>query len=180
MSKSSKSDILISLIKEIIKSEVRNAKTELKEEIMHILKTNKSSVPTNRVVTNVPAKLKENVTKSDSNRKLATTTLNNKKQFTKNPILNEILNSTTPFNSSQRADPTSMLSESSVLDMIKRDSDDDWGTIKLNSNTMQYDAAPPTKQSKDTQDATGNSALDAVSKALNRDYTSLVNHPKFK
>jgi hypothetical protein len=73
-----------------------------------------------------------------------------------------------------------MLSESSVLDVIKRDSDDDWGTINLSSNTMQYGAAPPTKHLNDTQSSTGNSALDAVSNALNRDYTALVNHPKFK
>jgi hypothetical protein len=60
----------------------------------------------------------------------------------------------------------------SVLDLVQRNSDEDWGEISLSTNNMSYEAvATPTQQPTVT---TGNEAVDIVAKALNRNYSELV------
>ncbi len=86
------------------------------------------------------------------------------KEYTKNPMLNEVLSQTQPFTSQQRAEG-GMMDESSVLDMIQpeRYEEDGW-------ETMDYRMQQTPKQIP----STGNAGLDAIQKALNRDYTQLT------
>ena len=90
-----------------------------------------------------------------------------KKEFTKDPMINEILNMTQPFTSEQRKEGAQ--SVGSVLDMIKpelRVDADEWETldyrdIEVPQNTPQFES-------------TGDGLQDATIKALTRDYSELV------
>lgn len=97
------------------------------------------------------------------------------KEFTKNPILNEILNETQPFTASERAtgggaNPIASMMGGSVLDAIQRDSEEDWGTVELNTDSMNgmMQQSPPVDVSANPE------GVDAVAKALTRNYSELV------
>jgi hypothetical protein len=89
------------------------------------------------------------------------------KEFTKNPILNEVLSMTQPFTSEQRREGAQ--SVGSVLDMIKpelRVDESEWETmdfrdVNVPSNVPQFES-------------TGDGLQDATIKALTRDYSELV------
>ena len=87
------------------------------------------------------------------------------KVYTNNPILNEVLNQTQPFNAAHYSEG-GMMDENSVLDMMQpeRYEEDGW-------ETMDYRMNQTPQQIPQT---TGNAGLDAIQKALNRDYTDLA------
>jgi hypothetical protein len=160
-----KSDILVSLIKEVVKNEV---KTQVKEELIKLIKSGavtlnsqkKPSTPSLREMTDVtPTPVKRQQTVQQPQR--------TQKEFTKDPMINEILNMTQPFTSEQRKEGAQ--SVSSVLDMIKpelRVDADEWET--LDYRDVNVPAGTPNFES------TGDGLQDATIKALTRDYSELV------
>jgi hypothetical protein len=180
----SKNDVLITLIKEVVKNEV---KQQLKEEIAKLIKSGKLQLPENKKVTNSPktqvgggGKLVTNTGFGKGGMNISDIPYNAvyeydtemypnvpKKEYTKNTALNEILNQTKPFTAAERASgPSPMMSMTggSVLDSIQRKSEDDWGTISLDTSKMA-------KQSVSSAQPEN---VDAVTKALTRDYSELV------
>jgi hypothetical protein len=159
-----KSDILVSLIKEVVKNEV---KTQVKEELIKLIKsgavtlnTQKKSTPSlaELTETNIPIK-KQPIVQQQRPQQT--------KEYTKNPMLNEVLNMTQPFTSEQRKEGAQ--SVSSVLDMIKpelRVDADEWET--LDYREVNVPAGTPNFES------TGDGLQDATIKALTRDYSELV------
>ena len=95
-----------------------------------------------------------------------------KRELSKNPVLNEILNNTEPFSAVQRSDKPSLtdMMGGSVLDMVHRKDENDWGTMNLSTKNLSYEPTP----SVTTMESTGNEAVDVVAKALARDYSELV------
>ena len=160
-----KSDILVSLIKEVVKNEV---KTQVKEELIKLIKSGavtlnsqkKPSTPSLREMTDVtPTPVKRQQTVQQPQR--------TQKEFTKDPMINEILNMTQPFTSEQRKEGAQ--SVSSVLDMIKpelRVDADEWET--LDYRDVNVPAGTPNFES------TGDGLQDATIKALTRNYSELV------
>ena len=97
-----KSDILVSLIKEVVKNEV---KTQVKEELVKLIKSGaitlntqkKTTTPTLRELTEVntaPIKRQQPIQQHRAQQP--------QREFTKDPMINEILNMTTPFSAEQR------------------------------------------------------------------------------
>lgn len=181
----SKSDILITLIKEVVKNEV---KQQVKEEISKLLKSGKLQLPETKKVTNAPktkvgggGQLVTNTGFGKGSMNLTDIPYNAvyeydtemypnvpKKEYTKNSALNEILNQTRPFTAAERASggsPVSGMMNGSVLDTVKRNSEEDWGVIRMDTNKMST-----TKMTVPID----NEGTDAVTKALTRDYTELV------
>jgi len=182
-----KGDVLISLIKEIVKNEV---KQQVKEEVTKLLKSGKVKLSETQKVTNNPktqigggakivqgtgfGKVKEN-TKDvpydavyEYNTEMYPRVPTKKKEYTKNAAINEILNQTKPFTAQERAsgaNPMAGMMGGSVLDSIQRESEEDWGEIKMNSSKLTAVTKPI---------ETNTEGVDAVTKALTRDYTELV------
>lgn len=152
------SKLLVGLIKEVVKNEV---KQQVKEELAKLIKSgavtlNKEKKGTSLMeMTETKKRLVKN-TQAAINRPV--------KNFTNNKMLNEVLNNTTPFTAAQRAEG-SMMDESSVLDMMQpeRYEEDGW-------ETMDYREQSTPQQLP----STGNAGLDAIQKALNKDYTQLT------
>ena len=151
-----KSDVIISLIKEIVKNEV---KQQVKEEIVKMVKSGTITLNTEKKTQPSLTSLTETKAKPKSVPTIPPP-IQPKKEFTKNSVLNEILNQTTPFTSQQRAEG-GVMAGGSVLDMVQRNSEEDWETIDMRN------------QSVETPIET-NPEMDALTKALNRDYTELV------
>ena len=163
------SKLLVGLIKEVVKNEV---KQQVKEELAKLIKSGavtlnsqkKTSAPTLKQLSEVnewttPIKKGQPVknTQFDLHRPA--------KQFSNNHILNEVLNQTTPFTAAQRAEG-GMMDESSVLDMMQpeRYEEDGWETMDYRMQQTPQQQIP----------STGNAGLDALTKALNRDYSDLA------
>jgi hypothetical protein len=162
------SKLLVGLIKEVVKNEV---KQQVKEELAKLIKSGvvtlnsqrKTSTPTLREMTEV------NTTASTKKQTVVPTQQRPKqmKEYTSNPMLNEVLNMTQPFTSEQRKEGASAVS--SVLDMIKpelRVDDSEWETmdfrdVNVPSNIPNFES-------------TGDELQDATIKALTRDYSELV------
>jgi hypothetical protein len=157
-----KSDILLTLIKEVVKNEV---KQQVKEELVKLIKSGavtlnsqtKTSTPSLREMTEVtppPVKRQQPVQRPQ-------------REFSKDPMINEILNMTQPFTSEQRKEGAQ--SVGSVLDMIKpelRVDESEWETmdfreVNVPSNVPNFES-------------TGDGLQDATIKALTRDYSELV------
>ena len=157
-----KSEILLTLIKEVVKNEV---KLQVKEELVKLIKSGavtlnsqkKPSTPSLREMTEVtptPVKRQQNVQQPQ-------------KEFSKDPMINEILNMTQPFSSEQRKEGAQAVG--SVLDMIKpelRVDESEWETmdfreVNVPSNVPNFES-------------TGDGLQDATIKALTRDYRELV------
>jgi hypothetical protein len=159
-----KSEILLTLIKEVVKNEV---KQQVKEEITKLIKSGavtlnsqKKTTPSLREMTEVPVtpiKRQQPVQQS----------VNQQKVFTNNPVLNEVLNMTQPFTAEQRKEGAQAVG--SVLDMIKpelRVDESEWETmdfrdVNVPSNVPNFET-------------TGDGLQDATIKALTRDYRELV------
>ena len=160
-----KSDILVSLIKEVVKNEV---KTQVKEELIKLIKsgavtlyTQKKATPSLAELTEANIPIRKQVIAPTQQRPQI------KKEFTKDPMINEILNMTQPFTSEQRKEGAQ--SVSSVLDMINpelRVDADEWETLDYRDVNVQ--AGTPNFES------TGDGLQDATIKALTRDYSELV------
>lgn len=157
-----KSDILVSLIKEVVKNEVKN---QVKEELAKLVKSGavtlnsqkKKTTPTLSEMT-APVAKKQSVSKPT-------------KQITNNPILNEILNQTTPFTAQQRAEGGMPgVGGGSILDAVMPTTtmEDDWETMDFRQTNV------PQAQSQPQVDGVSDEYMDALTNALTRDYRELV------
>jgi hypothetical protein len=153
-----KSDILLSLIKEVVKNEV---KAQVKEEVAKLIKSG-------AVTLNLPKKptaptLKEAI-KSVDPFEAATSALQQsrkvvqpqpkpqiKKEFSKDPMINEILNMTQPFSAEQEL----------------RVDDSDWETMDFRESNIPQNIPQQLE-------STGDGLQDATLKALTRNYSELV------
>jgi hypothetical protein len=158
------SKLLVGLIKEVVKNEV---KQQVKEELAKLIKSGAVTLNKER---RQPTSLKE---LSEVNewatpiKKVAPIQQQRPvqiKEYTKNPALNEVLSMTTPFTAAHRAEG-GMMDESSVLDMMQPEQYDEEGWETMDYRTQQTPQQIP---------QTGNAGLDALQKALNRNYTDLT------
>jgi len=165
-----KSEILLTLIKEVVKNEV---KQQVKEELTKLIKSgavtlnsqNKPSTPSLREMTEVtPKPVKRQQTAEEGPIQIPNRPT---KEYSKDPMINEILNMTQPFTAEQRKEGAQ--SVGSVLDMIKpemRVDESDWETMDYRDVNVPSNV--PNFQS------TGDGLQDATIKALTRDYSELV------
>jgi len=152
------SKLLVGLIKEVVRKEV---KQQVKEELAKLIKSgavtlNKEKKGTSLMeMTETKKRLVKN-TQAAINRPV--------KNYTNNQMLNEVLNNTTPFTAEERAEG-GMIDESSVLDMMQpeRYEEDGWETMDYREQSIPQQLP-----------STGNAGLDAIQKALNKDYTQLT------
>jgi hypothetical protein len=161
------SKLLVGLIKEVVKSEVRQ---QVKEELAKLIKSGavtlnsqrKTTTPTLREMTEVAS----TQVKRQQPAPIQQQRPQIKKEFTKDPMINEILNMTQPFSAEQRKEGAQ--SVGSVLDMIQpnRDMDGDWETMDFRETSVP--------QSVPQFESTGDGLQDATVKALTRDYSELV------
>jgi hypothetical protein len=174
-----KSDILLSLIKEVVKNEVKTqVRQQVISEITKLVKSGAVTLNSNRkpqaptlkeaIATTDPfaaasAALQKSRTSVPQQR-----VQQSQKEYTKNPALNEILNMTTPFTSAQRAEGGG--SGGSVLDMLQPQmSVDEEGW-----ETMDYRGMESPQNIPQQMESTGDGLQDATIKALTRDYSELV------
>jgi len=175
-----KSDILLSLIKEVVKNEVKSqVRQQVISELTKLVKSGAVTLNSNRKP-QAPT-LKEAIATTDpfaaasaALQKSRTSVPQQRvqqpqKEYTKNAALNEILNMTTPFTAQQRAEG-GMGGGSSVLDMIQPQmsvDEDGW-------ETMDYREAQFSQNIPQQLESTGDALQDATVKALTRDYSELV------
>ena len=166
-----KSEILLTLIKEVVKNEV---KLQVKEELVKLIKSGavtlnsqkKTSTPSLREMTEVTPPIKRQ-------QPIQQQRTQPQREFSKDPMINEILNMTQPFTSAQRAEGTASplgVSGGSVLDMLQpqQSMEEDW-------EPMDYREGIQIPQSIPQQlETTGDGLQDATIKALTRDYSELV------
>jgi hypothetical protein len=161
-----KSEILLTLIKEVVKNEV---KLQVKEELVKLIKSGavtlnsqkKASTPSLREMTEVtPTPVKRQQPVQQAQRP--------QKEFSKDPMINEILNMTQPFTAEQRKEGAQ--SVGSVLDMLKPEmsiEEDGW-------ETMDYRESGIPQNIPQQLESTGDGLQDATIKALTRNYSELV------
>jgi hypothetical protein len=157
-----KSDILVTLIKEVVKNEV---KQQVKEELVKLIKSGAVTLNSQKKSTPSLAELTEVNTTAPVRKQTVVST--QQREFTKDPMINEILNMTTPFSAEQRKEGAQ--SVGSVLDMIKpelRVDESEWETMDFRD--VNVPAGTPTFES------TGDGLQDATIKALTRNYADLV------
>ena len=167
-----KSEILLTLIKEVVKNEV---KQQVKEEVAKLIKSGavtlnsqKKSTPSLKNLAEVnlkptPAVQRREVVSAVQQRPA--------KEFTKDPMINEILNMTQPFTAAQRVEGGVSDTGGSVLDMIKPQSrvmEEDWETMDFR------DINVPDVNPAQSFQSTGDGLQDATIKALTRNYSELV------
>jgi len=164
-----KSDILVSLIKEVVKNEV---KTQVKEELIKLIKsgavtlnTQKKSTPSLAELTEVNTTIKRQPAVTTQQRQPSQKP---QREFTKDPMINEILNMTQPFSAAERVEGGQ--GGGSVLDMIQpqKTMEGDWETMDFREGIQIPQNIPQQFES------TGDGLQDATIKALTRDYSELV------
>ncbi len=162
------SKLLVGLIKEVVKSEV---KQQVKEELAKLIKSGAVTLNSQRKTTTPSLREMTEVNTTTPIRKQTVVPTQQKpqikKEFSKDPMINEILNMTQPFTAEQRKEGASAVS--SVLDMIKpelRVDESEWETMDFR------DVNGPT--GTPTFESTGDGLQDATIKALTRDYSELV------
>jgi hypothetical protein len=159
-----KSDILLSLIKEVVKNEVKTqVKEQVTEQLVKLIKSgavtlnsqSKKEIPSLKEMTEVN-------TTAPIRKQTVVPTQQTKREFTKDPMINEILNMTQPFSSAHRSEG----STPSVLDGLYPEMgvENEWQTMDFRGTDLHNGSIP----------TTGNSEVDVITKALNRDYTELV------
>ena len=157
-----KSDILLTLIKEVVKSEV---KQQVKEEIAKMIKSGKITLNNNNGVQKISPLSEMYAPKPKQPQSKVQV-----KEITKNPILNEILSQTTPFTAQQRAEggPAMGATGGSILDSLQPavSMEGDWETMDYRGMEMSQQPMPTPE--------TDNAGVDALTKALTRDYSELV------
>jgi len=162
-----KSEILLTLIKEVVKNEV---KLQVKEELVKLIKSGavtlnsqkKTPTPSLREMTEVtptPVKRQQPAYEQPVQRP--------QREFSKDPMINEILNMTQPFTSAQRVEGGQ--GGGSVLDMIQpqQTMEEDW-------ETMDFRGIEAPQNIPQQLESTGDALQDATIKALTRDYSELV------
>lgn len=160
------SKLLVGLIKEVVKNEV---KQQVKEELAKLIKSGavtlnsqrKTSTPSLREMTEVaptPVRKQQPIVQQRPQQQ---------KEFTKDPMINEILNMTTPFTAEQRKEGAQAVS--SVLDMLQPQMsvEEDW-------DTMDFRGMEAPQNIPQQFESTGDGLQDATIKALTRDYSELV------
>jgi hypothetical protein len=164
-----KSDILVTLIKEVVKNEV---KQQVKEELVKLIKSGVVTLNSQKKSTPSLAELTEVNTTAPIRKQAVVPTQQRaqqpQKEYTKNAAINEILNMTTPFTSAQRAEGGQ--GGGSVLDMIQPKmsvEEDGW-------ETMDFSGAGVPQSMPQQFESTGDDLQDATMKALTRDYSELV------
>ena len=160
-----KSEILLTLIKEVVKNEV---KLQVKEELVKLIKSGavtlnsqkKPSTPSLREMTEVTPTLVKRQQPIQQSPK-------SQREFSKDPMINEILNMTQPFTSAQRVEGGQ--GGGSVLDMIQpaQYQEEEW-------DTMDYRGMEAPQNIPQQFESTGDGLQDATIKALTRDYSELV------
>ena len=160
-----KSEILLTLIKEVVKNEV---KLQVKEELVKLIKS--GAVTLNSQTKSTPS-LREmtDVTHTPVKKQPVQQLQKPQREFSKDPMINEILNMTQPFTAAHRAEGGVGSAGGSVLDMVQpqQTMDGDW-------ETMDYrDMEMPTNIPQQFE-PTGDALQDATMKALTRDYSELV------
>jgi len=161
------SKLLVGLIKEVVKNEV---KQQVKEELAKLIKSGAVTLNSQRKTTSPTLREVSESTTPNVKRQQPIVQQQRpqiKKEFTKDPMINEILNMTQPFTSEQRKEGAQ--SVGSVLDMIKpelRVDESEWET--LDYRDMDIPSNTPNFES------TGDGLQDATIKALTRDYSELV------
>jgi hypothetical protein len=162
------SKLLVGLIKEVVNREV---KQQVKEELAKLIKSGAVTLNSQRKTTAPSLREMTEVKQSASIKKQAVAPIQQRpqqtKEYTKNPMLNEVLNMTQPFSAEQRKEGAQ--SVGSVLDMIKpelRVDESDWETMDFR------DVDVPTNTP--TFETTGDGLQDATIKALTRNYSELV------
>ncbi len=165
------SKLLVGLIKEVVKNEV---KQQVKEELAKLIKSGavtlnsqKKTTPSLREMTEItPTPVKKQQTATGAPIQIPNRPT---KEFSKDPMINEILNMTQPFTSAQRADGGTIGTAGSVLDMIQpqKNMEEDW-------ETMDYRMIHDIPQNTPNFETTGDGLQDATIKALTRDYSELV------
>ena len=162
-----KSEILVTLIKEVVKNEV---KQQVKEELVKLIKSGAVTLNSQKKSSPSLAELTEVRSTAPIRKQTVVPTQQRPQQqreFTKDPMINEILNMTQPFSAEQRKEGAQ--SVGSVLDMIKpelRVDESEWETMDFRD--VNVPAGTPTFES------TGDGLQDATIKALTRDYSELV------
>jgi hypothetical protein len=163
------SKLLVGLIKEVVQREV---KQQVKEELAKLIKSGAVTLNKERkqpslmemTEVNKTAPIKTQTVTTQIKRPQQT------KEFTKNPILNEVLNMTQPFTAQQRAEGSmpGVSGGSSVLDMIQPQMsvEEDWQTMDFRDINVPSDTP--------SFETTGDGLQDATIKALTRDYSELV------
>ena len=160
------SKLLVGLIKEVVKSEV---KQQVKEELAKLIKSGAVTLNSQRKTTSPSLREMTEVTPTNVRKQQPTIQQRPqiKKEFSKDPMINEILNMTQPFTSEQRKEGAQAVG--SVLDMIKpelRVDESEWETMDFRD--IDVPASTPTFES------TGDGLQDATIKALTRNYADLV------
>jgi hypothetical protein len=162
------SKLLVGLIKEVVKSEV---KQQVKEELAKLIKSGAVTLNSQRKTTSPSMREMAEVTSTQVRKQQPIVQQQrphqSQKEFTKDPMINEILNMTQPFTSEQRKEGAQAVG--SVLDMIKpelRVDESEWETmdfreVDVPSNIPNFES-------------TGDGLQDATIKALTRDYRELV------
>jgi hypothetical protein len=162
-----KSDVIVSLIKEIVKNEV---KQQVKEELVKLVKSGAVTLNSQRKTTTPSLKEMTEVNTNSSIRKQTVVPTQQKsqikKEFSKDPMINEILNMTQPFSAAHRVEGGTSSMGGSILDAIQpqRSMEDDWETMDYTNANI---SSEPTME-------TGDAGIDSLTKALTRDYTELV------
>lgn len=155
------SKLLVGLIKEVVKNEV---KQQVKEELAKLIKSGAVTLNKERKETK-PSLLQMTEVKPIAEQAKPQQAINKpKKVYVNNPILNEVLNQTQPFNAAHYSEG-GMMNENSVLDMMQPEKyeEDGW-------ETMDY----RTQSAPQQIPSTDNAGLDALQRALSRDYTQLT------
>jgi hypothetical protein len=162
------SKLLVGLIKEVVNREV---KQQVKEELAKLIKSGAVTLNSQRKTTTPSLREMTEVKQSAPIKKQAVAPIQQRpqqtKEYTKNPMLNEVLNMTQPFSAEQRKEGAQ--SVGSVLDMIKpelRVDESDWETMDFRD--VDVPAGTPTFET------TGDGLQDATIKALTRNYSELV------
>jgi hypothetical protein len=162
------SKLLVGLIKEVVKSEV---KQQVKEELAKLIKSGAVTLNSQRKTTTPSLREMTEVNTTAPIRKQTVVPTQQKpqikKEFSKDPMINEILNMTQPFSAEQRKEGAQAVG--SVLDMIKpelRVDESEWETmdfreVNVPSNVPNFES-------------TGDGLQDATIKALTRNYSELV------
>ena len=158
------SKLLVGLIKEVVKSEV---KQQVKEELAKLIKSGAVTLNSQRKTSSPSLREMTEVTPTPVKRQQVQQTQRPQKEFSKDPMINEILNMTQPFSAEQRREGAQAVG--SVLDMIKpelRVDESEWETMDFRD--VDVPSNVPTFES------TGDGLQDATIKALTRDYSELV------
>ena len=166
-----KSDILVGLIKEVVKNEV---KQQVKEELIKLVKsgivTVNKETPKQQPKSTPSLREMTEIVSNDRSYKAQPVQKKPVKEIVKDPLLNEILNSTTPFTSAERAEGGVGMGATggSILDALQPSvsMEGDWETMDYRQTNLP--------QMQQSLPETENPAMDALTKALTRDYRELV------